>query len=130
MMNFKRYWLSIIATIVIIVLSLMPLPKFPKLADVPLWDKWVHFVMYGVLCCVYWIDYHRNGFTNKQWSKWLIWIVLIPVALGGLMEICQSTLTPNRNGDWIDFWADGIGVIIALPLGLYVIPHFLRKKKK
>lgn len=127
MIKIKRYWLSILATIGIVVICLIPLPKFPKLADVPLWDKWVHFVMYGVLCTVYWIDYHRHGQSNKQTKKWLLWIVTVPMAIGGLVEIAQGTLTPNRNGDWIDFLANCIGVLLALPIGLFIIPRFCKR---
>ena len=57
--------------------------------------------------------------------KWLLWIVLFPIALGGLMELGQAYLTTCRNGDVIDFIANSIGVLIALPIGL-----FLMKRKK
>lgn len=125
-----RYWLSVLATTGIVLLSLLPMPEIPALGVVPLWDKWVHFVMYGGLCCAYWLDFHRNGFQNRQKGIWLFWIVLFPMALGGLMEICQATLTTCRNGDWIDFVANCVGVVLALPVGLFVIPRFFRKRQK
>ena len=123
-----RYFPSILITLAIIILSLVPIPEVPSLVTVPLWDKWVHFVMYGGLCCVYWYDFFKNGHSEKQNSKWLIWIVLLPVALGGLLEVCQSKLTTCRNGDWIDFIADGVGVLLALPLGLFLFPKYFKNR--
>lgn len=38
----------------------------------------------------------------------------ISLAYGGFIEIVQENFTPTRSGDWIDFIADGIGIIIAL----------------
>ena len=110
-----RYFPSILITLAIIILSLVPIPEVPSLVTVPLWDKWVHFVMYGGLCCVYWYDFFKNGHSEKQYSKWLIWIVLLPVALGGLLEICQCI-------------ADGVGVLLALPLGLFLFPKYFKNR--
>lgn len=125
MTKIRRYYPSILITLAVFILSLSPMPEVPQLGYVPLWDKWIHFVMYGGLCLVYWFDFHRNGHSKKAWKKWLLWIVLFPVALGGLMELGQAYLTTCRNGDVIDFIANSIGVLLALPVGL-----FLMKRKK
>lgn len=121
MVQIKRYYPSILITLAVIILSLVPMPEVPQLGYVPLWDKWVHFVMYGGLCLVYWFDFHRNKHSKKAWRKWLLWIVLFPIALGGLMELGQAYLTTCRNGDWIDFIANTIGVLLALPVGLFLM---------
>ena len=117
----KRYFLSVLATIAIVVISIIPIPEVKPLENIPLFDKWVHFIMYGGLCCIYWFDFFRNGHTKKDYSKWVIWIVCLPIALGGVMELWQKYLTTCRNGDWIDFIANSVGVFLAIPLGLFVI---------
>lgn len=126
----KRYFLSVLATIAIVVISIMPLPEV-KIENVPLLDKWVHFIMYGGLCCVYWFDFFRNWHRKDEYSKWFLWIVLFPIVLGGVMELWQKYLTTCRNGDWIDFIANSVGVFLAIPLGLFVIRgianRFMRK---
>ena len=61
----RRYFLSILIILAVVVLSLAPMPEFPKLGDIPLWDKWVHFVMYGGMCSVLWFDYLRNGNSRR-----------------------------------------------------------------
>ncbi len=117
----KRYIFSILVTLVVVVISLMPITEVPNLGDIPLMDKWVHFLMYGGLCCVYWFDFYRNGHQRREYSKWMKWIVICPIALGGLMELCQKYLTTYRSGEWLDFVANTVGVLLAIPIGLFVV---------
>ena len=47
----------------------------------------------------------------------LLYIWLLPVVMGGLVEIVQATCTNGvRNGDWLDFVANGFGSTLALPV--------------
>ena len=125
----KRYVLSGLVTAIVIVLSVLPFSDMPDLSNIPFWDKWVHFVMYGGLCSVYWFDYFRNGNKRNEWRKWLLWIVALPIALGGLLELAQKYLTTYRSGDWMDFLANSLGVLLAIPLGLFVINLLADKTK-
>lgn len=113
----KRNILTIIATLGIIILSLAPIPERAPLTDVPFIDKWVHFVMYGGVTIAMWID-RRCRFS------W--WSIAWPVALGGLMELAQAC-TDYRSGDWLDFWADAFGVLLAT---LMCFCSVLCRKKK
>ena len=122
-----KYILSILATLGIIIISVIPIPEVPPVEKIPLWDKWVHFLMYGGLCSVYWFDYLRHGHSRRAYVKWMLLIVAAPVALGGILELAQSYLTTCRNGDWIDFIANSVGVLLAIPIGLFLIPRFLSK---
>ena len=121
MTKIKGYYLSIFVILAVITLSLAPMPDVPELGYVPLWDKWVHFIMYGGLCCVLWFDYFRNGHKLEEHSKWITYIVIFPILLGGLLELGQRYLTTYRSGDWIDFVANSIGVALAIPIGLLLI---------
>jgi VanZ family protein len=47
----------------------------------------------------------------------LLLAIVYPILLGGLMELGQAYLTTCRNGDWLDFIANTIGAIIAIPIG-------------
>ena len=125
----KRYVLSFLATIAVVVVSIIPFPEIKPL-DIVLFDKWVHFIMYGGLCCVYWFDFFRNGHKTQNYAKWILWIVIFPIALGGIMELCQKYLTTCRSGDWIDFIANSIGVALAIPLGLLLIRRIATKFMK
>ncbi len=139
-MNYLRYFLthypvSCCCIAVIWVICLVPIPETP-LSDVAMIDKWTHFVMYGGLCLLLWAEYGRNvsrrdgagtgrNGAGMKWKKALVGAFLCPVVMGGLIEICQATLTGgNRSGDVIDFCANSIGValgaVIGIPLALFV----------
>ena len=52
----RNYLFTTIVSVAIVVLSTIPIPENPPLGDVPLIDKWVHFVMYAGLSLVMWVD--------------------------------------------------------------------------
>ncbi len=113
----KCYFWSLLTTLTIAILSLMPVPEIEEVKDVPLFDKWAHFVMYGGLSCAIWFDICRHRLRLSTMNIVLLTIVY-PVVLGGLMELGQAYLTTCRSGDWWDFVADSIGVFIAIPIGV------------
>ena len=124
----RRYFLSILIILVVVVLSLAPMPEFPKLGDIPLWDKWVHFVMYGVLSlCVWWDIYHVRrtyDFTPKDLRR----TTFYPIVFGGLIELVQRYCTNGfRSGDWIDFIANTIGVVLGFIIGFYIVRKMYAK---
>ena len=80
-------------------------------------DKWAHFIMYGGLACAVWFDILR-GRLHPGAILTIALTIIFPIAFGGLMELGQAHLTTCRNGDWLDFIANTIGVIIATPIGL------------
>lgn len=115
-----RFWI-VLASFVVIVLSVIPIPETP-MQNVPLMDKWVHFVMYGGVALAGWFDAWRAPVRAGKACLWLMGVVW-PIVLGGLMEIVQGTLTSTRSGDWFDWLADIVGVLIAVPLAwLFVRP--------
>ena len=109
----KRYPLSHFVAAAIIILSLAPIPDVPQLTDINLFDKWVHFIMYGGLCLIIWWEYLRQH-SKTNWARAIIGAILLPIILGGLLELGQAYLTTCRSGEWLDFVADSIGVSLAL----------------
>ena len=122
---FKRYPLSHFVTAVIIILSLAPIPDMPQLPNVKFMDKWVHFVMYGGLCMVIWWEYLRQH-RNTDWSRASVGAILLPIVLGGLMELGQAYLTTCRSGEWLDFIADSFGVLLALMIVYPILSRIYR----
>lgn len=121
----KRYPLSHFVAAVIIVLSLAPIPEVPHLPDINLLDKWVHFVMYGGLCLVIWWEYlHLHQHIN--WLRMTIGAIVLPVALGGLLELAQAYLTTCRSGEWLDFVADVVGVLLGALIGYPTTSRFYK----
>jgi VanZ family protein len=116
-MKLKEHLLTILVTVIIIVLSILPIPEKAPMSDFPLIDKWVHMVMYGGLAFIMWFDHVvRSGKVMSR--NYVLWMVLYPIVLGGLMELVQAFFTTCRSGDWIDFEADAIGTAIGIGLSL------------
>jgi len=47
---------------------------------------------------------------------------LAPVAMGGMVELAQAYCTAgHRSGDWLDFLANSLGVVLGTFLGLILM---------
>ena len=118
MMHFiKQYALSFICMVVIWILCLVPIPETP-LSQINMVDKWTHIVMFGGWCTVLWLEYglHHRVINMKRAIPYAI---IFPIIMGGLIEIVQQTCTGgNRSGDFIDFIADAIGVLLGAAIGI------------
>ncbi len=99
------------ATVAIVILSLAPIPDHAPLEDVPLIDKWVHFVFYAGLVFAAWIDKWQNRSAGSWWHFAVI-VCILASLLGGLMEFAQGCTT-YRSCEMLDFYADSIGAVLA-----------------
>lgn len=113
-MERQRWIFSGLVAGVITVLSLIPVPEVKELEDVPFFDKWVHFIMYGGLTFAMWFDWWK---FFGRWTMPSIRVItctfIIPTLWGGLMELAQNYLTTCRSGEWLDFYADTFGAFLA-----------------
>jgi len=82
------------------------------LSEVRLIDKWVHFIMYGSLSLCIWVEYFRQH-RKTDYLKTTIGAVLAPIIMSGIMELMQAYCTTCRSGDWLDFLANAIGVMLV-----------------
>lgn len=113
----KRYPLSLLVALVITTLSLIPIPEVKPLENVSLLDKWVHMLMYGTLCCIIWWEYLRSHERLNVW-RLTVGAFLIPILMGGMMELAQRYLTTCRSGEWLDVLANSTGVVLATLIGI------------
>lgn len=125
----SRYPCSLICITLIWVLSLTPFFPETPLDDVAFIDKWTHFVMYGGTCSVMWWEHARHTHLSgrRQTIHFSLLTILFLVALGGLMELLQAHCTTTRSGEWLDFWADSLGVVSGTLVGLLI--NTLQSKK-
>lgn len=114
----KHYPLSCLSAVGIWVLCLVPYFPETPLDDVSMVDKWTHIVLYAVLCVIVWAEYLRRHRTPNYHR--LLWgAVVAPAAMGGLIELAQAYLTfGHRSGEWLDFAADGVGVLVGAAIGM------------
>jgi VanZ family protein len=96
-----RIALFALATAVILYLCLAPDTALPH---VPLWDKLEHTAAWGLLTGV------GLALSPRRWRA----IAAFALLLGAGVEILQATMGFGRDGDWRDFVADSLGVLIAL----------------
>lgn len=120
-----KYPFTLLTTAVIVVLSLMPVPEVPVDIEVPLADKWTHMLMYASLCIILWTEYwrcHRRINLLRHLRDKALYIIVFavvcPLFLGGLMELLQAYATTYRSGDWLDMAANSIGVGIGTAVGI------------
>ncbi len=105
---FTRYWKTILCAAAIAVLSLAPLSA-PSELQVPHADKWVHAAMYAALAVAAFLDVKQRFSLTKI----AIFLLVLPIFYGGLMEILQEFCTPLRSGSWGDLAADVLGGWLA-----------------
>lgn len=123
----RKYPLSLLCVTLILVLSLTPFFPETPLDNVAFIDKWTHMVMYGGTCSVIWWEY-LSRHKRIDWQRLLLWAVVGMVMLGGLMELMQAYCTTTRSGEWLDFYADTVGVLLGNGVGLLMNALFFKRR--
>jgi VanZ family protein len=109
MIGLKKYWLTILFVIVIIILCFINPPEM-ETQPMTNFDKLAHFLMFMGLSGTMFFD--NSFYFKKQVARWSIFwgSFLFPIVFSGGIEIAQEYLTTTRSGDWMDFLFDTIGV--------------------
>lgn len=124
----RKYPLSALCVAVIWILCVMPIPETP-LDHVRFIDKWTHLVMYAGLCAVIWLEMARHG-LGRAWKSLLLYAVAMPILMGGLIELVQAYCTGgNRSGEWLDWAADSVGVLIGQLIGMLLAACVARYRR-
>ena len=117
LLYFRRYPISFLLALAIVLLSLLPIPDVRMTVEVPLVDEWTHMMIYGVLTLVIWLEYIR-AHRQMRGLRLLLLAFLAPIAMGGALELMQAYLTTCRSGEWLDFVANSIGAVVGAGCGL------------
>ncbi len=113
-MFFSRWWPSLLTFAVIIYATLFPDPVWPDDAPaIPGLDKIIHAIMFGGLAGAFAFDYARKKPRQKPGRRVMVYMCLVSLAFGGLIELLQTAMHIGRSGDWCDFIADAVGVAVA-----------------
>lgn len=122
----KKYPLTLLTIAVILYLSFFKPPQ-TDMEQIPGLDKLAHTCMYGGLCFLLWIEYLRIH-RSINWRRMLTRGILFPIALSGGIELLQAYGTEHRGGEWLDFAANSLGVILAAFVGFYILQPIFRKR--
>ena len=109
----RRYPLSIAIIMLVTFLSLFK-PPSTDLDKVPGIDKLVHTGMYFVMAGLLWWEFFRGRRQTgaPMWHGW-VGALICPLIYGGVVELIQECCTDYRGGEWLDFAANSMGVILA-----------------
>ena len=107
--------MALAITITIIFLSLYKLPSAN--IGVKNADKIYHAIAYFTLAFAWLLTFYK-----KAVKKYIV--VLSCIIFGIVIEVIQATLTNYRTGDYIDVFANSLGVCLAL----VVFNLFFKKK--
>jgi VanZ family protein len=99
------FWCS---AIVLTIASLVPVDVLPPQAAT-IWDKGQHAFGFGWLALLGLLAYRHRPWT----------MIVALLVYGGVIELLQAA-TGWRYGEWLDFLADGIGVMIGTAIWLAV----------
>ena len=114
-----QYKYTIGLLVLILYLCLTTMPHVSGLGDFG-WlgiDKWVHFVLYFLLCFAW--SYENSNFRNS-----MTLFLIIGVFIGGGIELIQLYFTNYRSAEWGDFFADVAGLFVAN----YIATNYLKNR--
>ena len=131
-MNLNNYWtqnhilklldkinfrlLAIFYTLLIVILSLIPIPETIPRFKLFEMDKLIHLILYLTFIMVWGLYLFKSRFSLKL-------LLSISILFGLFLEFLQHILPFGRYFDWGDFIANSTGAIIGA-----IILLFLKKK--
>ena len=122
--HLRRYPFSAVCLTLIWILSLTPFFPETPLDGVEFIDKWTHLVMYGGTAGVMWYE-HLRAHRQPVWRHLLVYAVCGMIVLGGIIELIQAYCTTTRSGEWLDFYADSVGVLLGAGIGLLMYRYLM-----
>ncbi len=103
-----RAWRSLLLVLLGLVMLLALMPHPPRGLDAG-WDKMNHLLAFAALALC--------GSMSQPASRRLrLWLWFSLLVYGALIEVLQS-FTPNRQAEWADLLADGLGIVLGAMLG-------------
>jgi VanZ family protein len=124
-MFFKYNIPGILWAIIILILLGLPGSDLPDASfiNIPQFDKLVHAGLFGILVFLLARGFYLQHRFDNLTKHFIQFSFLISVFYGGLTEILQGRVFPDRTSDIFDFISDVAGSAIAIVL-------FLLYKKK
>ena len=128
MIKTKKLIPAIAWLFVILILSGYPGNHLPA---EPFWqfDKLVHSLMYFILVILLFYGLESRNQQKHNSIKINILVVLFAVFYGGFMEILQHYIFINRSGNFLDFFANNLGVLIGWPAFPFISKYLPKIKQ-
>jgi len=120
---FKSYWKSILFTLLLFYLSFARPASFKDINVMNLTDKWAHYLVYVAYGMVIIFDYIKRNSLQYNKTHFVIYCIIFPIVLGGLIEIVQEMFFKPRSAEWIDWLCDILGILSAWLLMNFAVKH-------
>lgn len=102
-------WRAITAQIMVTVALLWPAHDLPQ-TDVPMADKWAHFLVFSVLFYLW----AQALSVKNQIRRLSVKLVIALIFYGTIIEVIQDSWSISRTGDFMDVLANTIGILMGL----------------
>jgi len=124
-LKFSLFIPAILWFIITTVLLVLPGPDIPSVGFLNkiYFDKWVHAGLFGGMTVLFSFPFIWKFNATK---KLLIYIAIVCALYGVAMEYVQKYIAFERDFDYFDMVADGVGCII----GYFVSTFFKRRLEK
>jgi len=121
----KNYWKSILFTFLIFYLSFAKPASFKDINVMQITDKTAHYLVYVAYGMVIIFDFLRKNRSGYSTFSFILFCIVFPILMGGMIEIVQETFFKPRAAEWIDWLADIFGIFTA-----WAIMHLLKNRTK
>jgi VanZ family protein len=114
MRNLKTFSPAIAWWIFSLVLFTMPGSALPAVGwfETLQVDKWVHVFLFFVMVLLFYRPFLKH-LIQAHHTGWQLYIPLLAVLYGIVIEVLQHYIIPNRSFDVYDIAADGVGCLLA-----------------
>jgi len=109
--SIKTFWPAAISLIVATVLFCLPGDEFPEKSwfEKIYLDKWVHVGLFAILVLLWSLPMLHKIKVQSRLHKALIWIAVVFIFYGVIIEFVQGRFIPHRTFGVDDMVADAIG---------------------
>lgn len=126
--SIKHQYLAILWAIFVLIMCDMPMSGSDDLPLFEGFDKLVHLGFFFVLTVLLFFGKIREQLSYTYRTLTIVKIVFITAALAGGIELLQWKVFTYRSADWWDFFADMLGVCMAI--FSYIFLHRTRFNEK
>jgi VanZ family protein len=110
----KYYGLTILWALFVLLMCCIKIKVSEPSAFFPGFDKLVHCGFFFVF-----VIFYSNGIIRKHNYpylpfKYALIVLTVALAFGGAIELLQSFVFTWRDGEWDDFFADSVGIFMAM----------------
>src|SRR4030095_8742742 len=124
----RYYYSPLFWAATILFLSSIPSHELP---DFSFWkfltfDKFVHISLYGIF------SFHIMKSCIRQYANWVIRYnathiaIITAIVYGALIEVLQEFVIEDRNGDWLDMVANGVGAWLGTVVFKRIFYQYIR----